>query len=228
MSGVSGVSGMSFDDLSRRTGIEIPPLLAQLLAGGPPALASFSDFEWIDAAEAAGTVDEWLDAKWQDGRRFLPFAQSGAGDAYCLMPLDGTGTGTGGGDTVGVAFVWHDAEESRIEHASFSDFVCAKFLQTFADMSWLEESDLSEEEMAERVVADVAAVSAFMDAGTAAWLQALSRLPIEQRPYKAGPRARPEPVPSLIPQDRMDEELLRFERPHAEAFPVKPRWEIGE
>jgi hypothetical protein len=125
---------MSFDDLSRRTGIEIPPLLAQLLAGGPPELASFSDFEWIDAAEAAGTIDEWLDAKWQDGRRFLPFAQSGAGDAYCLMPLDGTGTGTGGGDTVGVAFVWHDAEESRIEHASFSDFVCAKFLQTFADM----------------------------------------------------------------------------------------------
>jgi hypothetical protein len=211
---------MDFSDLSRRTGIDIPPLLAHLLAAGQPELASFSDFEWIDAAEVASTLDEWLDAKWQGGRRFLPFAQSGAGDAYCLAPLED--------GSVGVALVWHDADESRIDHASFSDFVCAKLLQTFGDLSWLEEADLAEEEMAERVVADVATVTAFMDAETAAWLQALSRLPIEQRPYRTGPRARPEPVLSLIPQDRMDEELQRFERQHAAPFPVKARWDIGE
>ncbi len=213
---------MGFDDLSRRTGIEIPALLAQLLASGPPVLASFSDFEWTDAAEAAETLDEWLDAKWQGGRRLLPFAQSGAGDAYCLVPLE---DGVGG---VGVAFVWHDGDESRVEHASFSDFVCAKLLQTFADMSWLEELDLTVDEMAERVVDDVAAVTAFMDAETAAWLQALSRLPVEQRPYKSGPRARAEQVWSLISQAQLDEELRRFQLQDAAPFPVKPRWEIGE
>lgn len=211
---------MSFDALSRRTGIEIPPLLAQWLAGGPPALACLGDFEWTDASEAAATIDEWLDAKWQDGRRFLPFAQSGAGDAYCLAPLEG--------GTVGVAFVWHDSDESSVGYASFADFVCARFLESFADLSFLEDWDLEEDEMAGRVIADVATVTAFMDADTAAWLQGLSRQPIESRAYKTGPRARPEQVPSLISQAQLEEELKRFERQDAKFFPVRPRWEIGE
>jgi len=209
-----------FDELSHRTGIALPALLRQLIECGRPTLTSFYDFEWIDAKQATEEVDEWLDAKWQSGRRFLPFAQSGGGDAYCLVPLpDGA---------VGVALVWHDDEESRADHGTFSDFVCAMFLQTFADLSHLEAWGLSEPEIAERVIADVATVTAFMDAQTAGWLQRLSRLPIESRPYKAGPRAKPEQVPSLIPQAQLDEELKRFLLQGAEPFAVKPRWEIGE
>ncbi len=211
---------MTFDDLSVRTGIALPALLRQFIAHVPQALGSTYDFEWLSAAEAASILDEWLDAKWQGGQRFLPFAQSGAGDAYCLVPL--------AGDAVGVAFVWHDAEESRTDHGSFTDFVCAKFLESFADLSHLEDDDLSEEEMAARVIDDVASVAAFMDAETAAWLQALSRRPVESRPFKAGPRAQPEQVPSLILQAQLEEELARFQLQGAEPFAVKPRWEIGE
>ncbi|MGJ7554479.1 SMI1/KNR4 family protein [Variovorax sp. RB3P1] len=211
---------MTFDDLSVRTGIALPALLRQLIAHAPQALGSTYDFEWLSAAEAASVLDEWLDAKWQSGQRFLPFAQSGAGDAYCLVPL--------AGDAVGVAFVWHDAEESRTDHGSFTDFVCAKFLESFADLSHLEDDDLSEEEMAARVIDDVASVAAFMDAETAAWLQALSRRPVESRPFKAGPRAQPEQVPSLISQAQREEELARFQLQGAKPFAVKPRWEIGE
>jgi hypothetical protein len=218
---VSEAAGtLTFDDLSQRTGIVLPPLLRRLIDGGQPTLASFCDFEWIDAGQAGEIIDEWLDAKWQGGRQFLPFAQSGGGDAYCLVPLPG--------DAVGVSLVWHDDEESRVDHGSFSDFVCAMFLQTFADLSHLEEWDLSGPEIAERVIADVAAVTLFMDAQTAAWLQGLSRLPVESRPYKTGPRAKPEQVPSLISQAQLDEELKRFQSQGAEAFAVKPRWEIGE
>lgn len=211
---------MTFDDLSARTGIALPALLRQLIAHAPQALGSTYDFEWLSAAQAAGVLDEWLDAKWQGGRRFLPFAQSGGGDAYCLVPLEG--------GAVGVAFVWHDAEESRTDHGAFTHFVCAKFLESFADLSYLEDGDLSEEEMAARLVDDVASVAAFMDTETAAWLQALSRQPVESRPFRAGPRAKPEQVPSLISQARLDEELARFQRKDAEPFAVKPRWEIGE
>lgn len=215
-----GAGESTFDDLSQRTGIALPPLLRQLIDSGQPTLASFYDFEWIDAGQARETLDEWLDAKWQGGRRFLPFAQSGGGDAYCLVPLSG--------DAVGVSLVWHDDEESRVDHSTFSDFVCAMFLQTFADLSHLEAWDLSGPEIAERVIADVAVVTAFMDAKTAGWLQGLSRLPVESRPYKAGPRAKPEQVPSLISQAQLDDELKRFQLQGAEAFAVTPRWEIGE
>ena len=214
---------MTFDDLSVRTGIALPALLRQLIANAPHALGSTYDFEWLSAAEAASVLDEWLDAKCQGGRRFLPFAQSGGGDAYCLVPLSGDA-----GEAVGVAFVWHDAEESRTAHGSFTDFVCAKFLESFADLSHLEDDDLSEEEMAARIIDDVASVAVFMDAQTAAWLQALSRRPVESRPFKAGPRAQPEQVPSLISQAQREEELARFQLQGAEPFAVKPRWEIGE
>ena len=210
---------MTFDDLSRRTGIEIPPLLQQLLASGPPDLAGFPDFEGLDAEQAANDLDEWLDAKWQDGRRFLPFAQSGAGDAYCLVPLDG--------GAVGVAFVWHDNEESSVGHGSFADFVCAKFLEAFVDLSYLGDWDLSEPEMAERIATDVATVTAFMDdAETAAYLQALSRQPLVSRPFKTGPRARPEQVPSLMPQAEFEEDLKRFTLQDSAPFLVKARWDI--
>lgn len=215
-----GAGELTFGDLSQRTGIALPPLLRQLIDSGQPTLASFYDFEWIDAGQARETLDEWLDAKWQGGRRFLPFAQSGGGDAYCLVPLPG--------DAVGVSLVWHDDEESRVDHGTFSDFVCAMFLQTFADLSHLDAWDLSGPEIAERVIADVAVVTAFMNAETAAWLQGLSRLPVESRPYKAGPRAKPEQVPSLISQAQLDDELKRFQLQGAEAFAVTPRWEIGE
>lgn len=219
-----GAGELTFGDLSRRTGIALPPLLRQLIDSGQPTLASFYDFEWIDARQAGEILDEWLDAKWQGGRRFLPFAQSGGGDAYCLVPLPGGVVS----DVVGVSLVWHDDEQSRVDHGTFSDFVCAMFLQTFADMSHLEAWDLSGPEIAERVIADVGVVTAFMDAKTAGWLQGLSRLPVESRPYKAGPRAKPEQVPSLISQAQLDEELTRFQLQDSEAFAVTPRWEIGE
>lgn len=95
----------AFEVLSSEVGIVLPDLLRKLLGSGKTEYASewqstwrdrmlqgaapFSslyDFEWIDAIQARQEIERWLNPKVQNGKNFLPFAQSGAGDAYCLLP----------------------------------------------------------------------------------------------------------------------------------------------
>ena len=96
-----------FQALAEQTSLPLPPLLAQLLASGQthygpdwastwrerslqgsPAFISWDDFEWQRAEDARTTISDWLNPADQAGRRFLPFGESGAGDAFCLTPLD--------------------------------------------------------------------------------------------------------------------------------------------
>src|SRR6478735_4169535 len=91
----------SYPALAQAHGIPLPALLRHLIEAGladygadvkawvadwranklaaQPALSCIDDFEWIKADEAAETIDEWLNPAYQHGRRFLPFAQTGAG-----------------------------------------------------------------------------------------------------------------------------------------------------
>ena len=97
-----------FQALAEQTGLPLPPLLAQLLASGQtdygpdwpatwrerslqgsPAFISWEDFEWQRAEDARTTISDWLNPEDQDGRRFLPFGESGAGDAFCAGFLYG-------------------------------------------------------------------------------------------------------------------------------------------
>ena len=210
----------TYADLSTQTGIALPPLLSDLLASGktvygpdwaatwrqrylqdPPLFMSWQDFEWIDAEASREIIEGWLHPGAQNGRSFLPFAQSGAGDAWCLTPLDTHG--------VGVALVLHDDEASSLSHACFDDFVCAGFLQAFADLSD-QLDELSEPEALQLLQADVAQTTRFMTQELGGYLQDFCRRPLEIRPWRDGPRARVRQVASLISQDELAAELDRL------------------
>lgn len=217
-----------FEALASSTGIALPPLLRRLLATGrtiygpdwaenwrerclhtPPPLICCPDFEWMDADQARTTIEEWLHPDFQAGKRFLPFAESGAGDAWCLVPLDTLDT-LDGAPSAGVALVRHDAASSEIGHASFADFACVQLLHALADIShWLGEDGLSEQEAWAMVRADVSQVAQGLDAETGAWLQAL-----------CGATS----VPSWISVPQLEAGLSLFAPPLAPPLPIVARW----
>lgn len=219
------------------TGIVIPALLHNLWVSGktiyntdrseawqkrcltdPPAMLSCFDFEWISPAEGVEVVSEWLNPQYQSGRKFLPFAESGAGDYYCLMPqIDGE---------IGVAKIWHDADESRLEHCSFSDFVCTQFLHAFANLHHLLES-FTELEALTLVKADVKNVAQVMDPIRRKHLMGLCKLEPTHRQFFDRPKAPARRVFSLISQEQLADELLSFPVSNALPFTVLPRWECG-
>lgn len=226
---------IDYETLSTQTGIALPPLLKEFLASGkthygpdwadtwrqrcvqdPPLFMSWQDFEWIDAEASREIIEGWLNPSAQNGRRFLPFAQSGAGDAWCLTPLDTHG--------VGVALVLHDDEASSVAHACFDDFVCAGFLQAFADLSH-HLDDFTQQEALQLLQADVIRATRCMKGALGDYLQDFCRRPLEIRPWRDGPRARVRQVASLISQDELAAELDRLPAVDL-SFPVVARWEV--
>ncbi|WP_050409114.1 SMI1/KNR4 family protein [Massilia sp. NR 4-1] len=226
-----------FEVLASQTGISLPPLLKTLLASGKtaygqdwsaiwrekmlaggPAFISWYDFEWIDAADAQREVGEWLNPAAQSGKRFLPFAQSGAGDAYCLMPIDEKSTG--------VALIFHDRETSRMIHRSFEDFLIAGYLECFANLDHLADDGFSADEILQCVKADVRGVSALMEEKPGAYLRSLCEQALARREFRHGPKARPEQVLSLISQEQLERELAAFPAPDMAPFRITAAWEL--
>ncbi|WP_235507256.1 SMI1/KNR4 family protein [Acidovorax sp. Leaf78] len=232
----------ALDDLATQVGIEVPALLRALVAAGatfygpdwpgqwrtlcltqPPAFISCEDFEWMDAQERADAAQEWLHAAAQGGRRFLPFAQNGAGDAYCLT----LGVNALPHTVAPVALVPHDDDEAMVLHASFDDFAAAMLLQSMADLSH-QMDEFSLEEAVTQTRLDVACTSALMLADSAERLQAMAGQAPQQQSVQDGPRARPRDVWALISPQQLAQELERL--PDAQAAPLRfsvvPRWEL--
>lgn len=230
----------ALEAVSADTGIALPPLLRHLVAGGatvygpdwattwrdrclsaPPPLISCSDFEWLDAPGVRTTAGEWLNPAYQNGQRLLPFAETGAGDAWCLVPIDGA-------LQPGVALVRHDSGVSEVGYRSFQDFACVQLLQALADLSdWTGEDGFSAEQACQVVRSDVDQVAAGMDATTGAWLRALSRAQPLLREVRDGPRSPPRTVLSLVSQSALYEALGRFCPPDVPALPITARWECA-
>jgi hypothetical protein len=225
-----------FEDLTSQTGIALPSLLKNLLSSGKtsygpdwattwqekmlngsPAFVSWYDFEWITATDAQQVIREWLNPQAQSGRVFLPFAQSGAGDIYCLMPIEEK--------SIGVALICHDFETSEIDHQSFDDFVISKFLNNFADLSHLSD-DWSEDQVLQCVKSDVLNVSSLMDENQKNYLRSMAEQPLAHREFRSGPKARPTQVLSLISQEKLNHELASFPSPKLDPFKIVPRWEL--
>lgn len=129
-----------------------------------PVLSCVYDFEWISAGQAQESIDEWLNPGYQHGRRFLPFAQTGAGDLYCLTPLDGTDDAPaiapdagpiGPAGKVGVALIWHDDDTSKIPFASFDDFVFDALVRSATDVSHLVDEDFTQAEARQCVATNI-------------------------------------------------------------------------
>lgn len=222
----------TYAELAAASGIALPGALRQLIDAGltgygdieawradwkgntlaaKPVLSCMDDLEWIDAAQARETAEEWLNPAYQHGRRFLPFAETGAGDAYCLTP-----TADGG---IGVALVWHDSDDARIEWASFDAFVFDALVRSAADYTHLIEEGFSPEESAACVRENIRVLKAYLPDAMQA---GLDRLLADAAPKAAGgPDA-------LAGPDAVRAALALLPPVDEEPFGVVARWECGE
>lgn len=133
-----------YEALARRVGIPLPAALRRLLAAGrteygpdwaagsrerclrdPPALIACRDFEWIGADASASHIEEWLRPDCQQGLRFLPFAEDGGGDVWCLLARPDA--------EPQVLRLPHAGGPCTEAHASFADFACAMLLRALGD-----------------------------------------------------------------------------------------------
>lgn len=223
----------TYSELALISDIALPPLLKQLIDAGladygpdvkawaadwkshtlaaRPVLSCVYDFEWIDAADAQENIDEWLNPGFQHGRRFLPFAQTGAGDLYCLTPL-------AGGET-GVALVWHDRDASRIDAASFDAFVFSALIDSASDVSHLTDDGLSMAEAVQCLDANIRALAPMLPQPMQAQLEHIRQWVLSGADAEGDGR-----VPDAVAQTALG--LLPV--PQDPPFEIVPRWECGQ
>lgn len=221
-----------FQQLATACDIALPDLLWRLLQDGKtrygkdrddwqkqwrhytlsaqPALSCVYDFEWIDAQQAGAVIEEWLNPAYQNGRRFLPFAQSGAGDAFCLTPMqDGR---------IGVALIWHDRQFSEIEDVSFEAFACRLLVDAVLDIEHLLDDGLDLGESQQCVIANLQLFERYVPEPFSASLKQLSVL-ISQ--------AQPQPS-ALLTAAAAKAALAALPEGVAETFSITPAWECGQ
>ncbi|NHZ43950.1 SMI1/KNR4 family protein [Massilia aquatica] len=212
----------TFDALAASTGIALPTSLRHLIERGAnsyddperTAMAALYDFEWLSAPEAQAVIAGWLNPVKQNGNLFLPFARSGAGDAWCLVRLRS--------GEEGVCMVWHDAGRSTLHYAGFDHFVVGEYLNVFAELDLLDDDDGDPVAL---LRADVARVSALLDPALHSVLSdCLDKTPAEY-PYQQGPTARVEMVLALISQDELNALTSTLSMPDPVVFDVVARWE---
>ncbi len=221
----------TFQSLAAQCGIALPPMLARWQAEGRTRygtsredwqahwrdytisarsiLSCVYDLEWIDAEQAQRIADEWLNPRFQDGRVFLPFAVSGAGDAYCLMR-------TASGEAAGVGLVWHDRGDSAMDAACFESFVFARLVDSALDFEHLLD-DLSPAQARECVLANLEAVAGYLPQAPAQALRALAE--------SAAPAA--DDSTGLIDESLAERTLSIYPAFESPRFAVAPRWECG-
>ncbi|CAB3824603.1 hypothetical protein LMG26689_00645 [Achromobacter animicus] len=223
----------TFAELAEDCGVALPGMLARLINAGRtgygedsaawradwkgntlaarPVLSCMDDLEWIDAHQARETAEEWLNPGYQHGRRFLPFAESGAGDAYCLTPTAGGG--------VGVALVWHDSGDARVEWASFEAFVFDALVRSAADVGHLVEDGLTAAEAVACVAANINALKEYLPLVMQAELDRL---------MADAPSAPADGLTVWINEASVDAALALLPPAEDAPFEVVPRWECGE
>lgn len=240
----SDANAQALDVLAAEVGIAVPALLRALVSRGataygpdwsehwrtrcltrPPAFISGEDFEWMSAQDRWETVHEWLYPGAQNGLRFLPFGQTGAGDAFCLVLNAAPGSELA---RAPVALVPHDDSEARVLHASFDDFAVALLLQAMADIEhWLD--DCTEQEALAILRLDVAQVAACMSAPVSEQLQTWAAQTPARHPVQRGQSATPAcDALALITPEQLAAGLSQLTpvAQGARRFPVTPRWEV--
>lgn len=226
----------AYEALATNLGFDVPPLLqgwiasgltsypqnlgttmSQFLAENPRALTSVWDLEWSTLDHVRETVDDWLTAEHQDGVRFLPFAQSGAGDAYALVAMPDGRTGCG--------MIWHDDETSEIAHADFASWAAAQLADAMVDLRQLQDV-VADGAVASVVRADVASVAPFLTTDAASLLTTWAARDVLTRDVKPAPARAAESVPSLIAHDELTDIDVLVALPEPFEVAVRGAWEF--
>ncbi|MDR2013207.1 MAG: SMI1/KNR4 family protein [Rhodanobacter sp.] len=212
----------SFDKLSEATGIALPPTLAQWISNrlncyddwqanwrermlySPPALISTYDFEWVSVESSQENIDSWLNPQRQNGMRFLPFAQSGAGDAYCLIPVSV--------DTLAVALIWRYDFAGTLDWLgrSFDEFVYLRMLETCADFSHLVDENFSQEEAYQCLRADLSTMIQSLPEPFSEQLRSLLSRPIMRKKVRTWDGKFTE-NPTLLSDQELKDEKARID-----------------
>jgi hypothetical protein len=215
-----------FQTLALEVNIPVPTELACLILRGltsydqgveKSAFRSTYDFEWITIDEARAFVSDWLNPRFQSGHLFLPFAISGAGDAFCIIQLNDAQ------HTTCCAMVPHDDDTCNIYDRNFADFATTRLIEAMSDLSHLAD-DVDEQSLAEYCRQDVRDTAACLPKDHAQHLLALAESELKSVEVMYGRRK--QLVPALLSGVESDAAFARYKNPSPIAVTIVPPWEV--
>jgi hypothetical protein len=196
---MAGREADAYAEIERKTGFRVPDLYRRMRADGvcdygasqsewqatwlqrsltnPPALLGALDFEWIsvDAMVAWEAPDYW-----RPECRFVPFAQTGAGDDYAWYPAISEG------EAVPVVLAYHDQNLCEVMAPHLEGFIYLQALRglAFADAESDKRMGLTPAQIRQSRRADVGVLRPYLRPAWIADLEAIvDRLPHRWR-YK--------------------------------------------
>jgi hypothetical protein len=185
-------------------------LVYPTLTERPTLLLHADDFELLNIMAVAEAADTLLDAddyrQIDPAFRFIPFAQTGAGDHYCFFA-----SGQHDGD-MPIVLLWHDQNEAQYLAKNLQDFVFHMLLNSMADQDTYNE--VSDEAFREQLANTLGTHARYLTARQAEVLQALLARDILD--YEVAlPKGRKEAHRGLLTDielARLREELIPYEK----------------
>lgn len=205
----------AFQPLALKLGIELPERFSALLAiaqSNTGAMRSVEDLFWLDAEEAEREIDEWLHPDEQQGRTFLPFANNGSGEPWCLVRLET-------GET-GIAQALHYGQLTSLAHTDISSWIASHYVSVASDVSRLPHQT----EVGAALIREVQLLHAALLPADRALLADLFSRPCVAMAFKDGPRSVPRTVSAFISKQEEKELLQRLEPPAPIEFAVLRDW----
>ncbi|MDO8070344.1 SMI1/KNR4 family protein [Janthinobacterium sp. SUN176] len=144
-------------------------LVYPTLTERPTLLLHADDFELLSVKAAAAAMEELADPddyrQIDPAFRFIPFAQTGAGDHYCFFA-----SGQQDGD-MPVVLLWHDQDEAQYLAKNLQDFLFHMLLNSMADQDTY--NDVSDGEFKEQLANTLGTHARYLTARQAEVMQAL-------------------------------------------------------
>lgn len=149
------------------------------LRDNPTLLLFSSDFELLNL-EQAGEVTAELAApddyrRIKPAYRFIAFAQNGAGDYFCLLPMAQQV------NDIPVVFLWHDANEATFLAKNLQDFIFRRILTDMAAQDTYNE--VSDEEFRRNLAATLKTHRRYLTDQQNAILTTMLRRPLANYEY---------------------------------------------
>ncbi|MEG0884558.1 MAG: SMI1/KNR4 family protein [Janthinobacterium sp.] len=144
-------------------------LVYPTLTERPTLLLHADDFELLSVKAVAAAMEELADPddyrQIDPALRFIPFAQTGAGDHYCFF------ASSQHAGEMPVVLLWHDQNEARYVAKNLQDFVFHMLLSSMADQDTYNE--VSDEEFKEQLTTTLGTHARYLTPEQAQILQTL-------------------------------------------------------